>query len=171
MKNYDIINLAKQIQSASPEILNDRVEQIEKEMSMYAVTGDFPDVITFIELMMISQRCMELANVELTQEEQNDEYRNPVCWMVIPMGDDKKYWLNGYGRREWVNVTETDGKPISTVERAYYWIDRVLILDSNRKVIKDMPFSEFIKTEIDHYNPVMPDVNKYKNQVMSEEEK
>jgi hypothetical protein len=160
MKTYNLIGLAKQIQSASPQFLNDRVEAIEKDMSMYAVTGDFPDVMTFVELTMISQKCMELAKDELTQEEQNRENVIPIGWTTVPRGDDKKYWLNEFGSRRWESISKYFNVPATTVERAYCWVDRAIMLNPDRTVINEMTFTEFIETEARNYIPVLPEEKK-----------
>lgn len=55
--------------------------------------------------------------------------------------DDKKYWLNEFGRREWINKKH----PHITAHRAYYWKDRVIILDESkgRLYLESTPFSTF----------------------------
>ncbi len=160
MADYNVIVLARQIQTASPEELSKRVELIEQEMSMYNAVDGFPNIMCHVELMMITQRCLEIVREEMRVNEMTEdgEHNNPKCWMVIPMYDDKKYWLNEYGRREWKNTIK--GEPDLIATRAYYWVDRVLILDENRMVMKDVKFSEFIKNITGSWIPVMPEEKK-----------
>ena len=53
--------------------------------------------------------------------------------------DDKTYWSNEWGHREWTNK---DG---ARAIRSYYWVDRVIFLKSfeDREYTGEMKFSEF----------------------------
>ena len=59
--------------------------------------------------------------------------------------------MNELGRREWVNKTN----PNLVAEKAYSWVDRVLILDScqSRLVIDDITFTEF-QNQLDKWEEV-----------------
>lgn len=107
-----------------------------------------------MEASMLSQRIMDLAKEDIISEiDTNEPDINTDAWIQVPKGDDMKFWLNKYGKREWKN---NEGY---TVLRSYYWVDRVIELDPNRKVISDLKFSDFIKSET-YYVPVLPEPGK-----------
>jgi hypothetical protein len=75
---------------------------------------------------------------------------NTDAWVVPPKGDDQKYWLNKYGLRNWTAKGHTN-----IAQRAYYWCDRVIIMNNERKVLDDITFTEFIKNE-EYWIPELP---------------
>lgn len=81
--------------------------------------------------------------------------------------DDKRFWLNDNGRREWLHINPDTKEVDMSAQRAYYWVDRILILDNNRKVLSDIKYSVF-KLGLDAdttsgWNPVMPDITTNSN--------
>jgi hypothetical protein len=58
----------------------------------------------------------------------------------VPLYDDKMYWLNEFGLRTWKAKKGTN-----IAQRSYYWCDRVIIMNSERMVLEDITFTEFIK--------------------------
>ena len=110
-----------------------------------------------LEASMLSQRLMDLAKEEVKSEELSDEPNmNTDAWIQVPKGDDMKYWLNKYGRRRWTINEER----VRSAERAYYWCDRVLILDENHRVLDDIKFSDFILTVPNGWVAEMPEPGK-----------
>ena len=54
------------------------------------------------------------------------------------MNDNKKYWLNEYGERYWINEELN-----ITLYRPYHWVDSIYIIDEtdSRRHIGSMKFS------------------------------
>jgi hypothetical protein len=111
------------------------------------------DLVT--EASMLLQRLMDLAKEEVSAEQVMDAVTE-IAWVQVPKGDDMMYWLNKYGRRRWTINEER----VRSAERAYYWCDRVILLDENRKVLDDIKFSDFILTVPNGWVAEMPEPGK-----------
>ena len=106
-----------------------------------------------MEASMLLQRIVDIAKEELKEELQSDEPDiNTDAWIQVPKGDDMKYWLNRYGLRRW-NI---NGDIIKSAERAYYWVDRMLFLDENRRVLDQVKFSDFIRVPPNGWTEELP---------------
>ena len=61
------------------------------------------------------------------------------------MKENRDLWLNVHGLREYTNK----GNSNLTARRAYYWVDRVIIVDESedRRVVGDYPYSSSLRKE------------------------
>jgi hypothetical protein len=110
-----------------------------------------------MEASMLLQRIMDIAKEEVKAEAAMEMKSQPV-WVIPPKGDDQNFWLNKYGLRYW-NLTDPMKTPksiLKTAVRSYYWCDRVIIIDGNRRVLEDIKLSDFIKRS--GYNDWIPEV-------------
>jgi hypothetical protein len=159
MKKF--VKIAKGVQQMSDDELKNRIAYLEDRIQRQ-VFLDAPTIDVLMEIQMISQRIMEIAKKELKAENQQMLDSNDTKWNVIPKGDDKKYWLNEYGKREWKLASNEK----FTAERPYYWCDRVITLDKNRVVIQDITFTDFMeaneKSAVEQFIPVLPEPEKEK---------
>ena len=79
---------------------------------------------------------------------------------MIPKGDNKKYWLNEFGRRYWVRKDN----PTYFATIPYHWVDMVNFIDESevdsdvnsinfgyryRKYVDSVKFSDFILKDDD----------------------
>jgi hypothetical protein len=163
MNMHLFIELAKRIATSDLKELEKRYE---------GIVNGYNDMFTQLELGMISVRLMELAKKEIKKEKRLEEQCaddvNSMVWIQVPAGDSMDFWENKYGRRTW---TSQNGE--FTAERSYYWVDRVIILDKNRKVMEDITFTQFLyrisTLEKEYWIPVVPEV-KITPQTYKEEE-
>ena len=97
-----------------------------------------------MEASMLLQRLMDLAKKEAKAEAESE---NQFNWVVPIKGDDQDLWLDKYGLRHWnlTDPTKTPKSILKTAMRSYYWCDRVIIMDANRRVLEDIKFTDFIK--------------------------
>jgi hypothetical protein len=151
-----LMNIAKNITCATKEDLKKRIEEISIEQS----NSIAPSIDVVLELGMISQRLLELSKEAIKRQFEEDIERQNVPWNKIPKGDDPKYWLDTFGRREWTRQFP-EGK--HSANRSYHWVDRIIILDANRKVLEDMVlFSDFIKaSDYKQWTPVQPEITEH----------
>ena len=109
-----------------------------------------------IESMMLTQVIMLKAEAKRLEELQAEVDEELVrVYTVVPKGDDMKYWLDKYGRREWIHRVKKEFNAV----RSYHWCNRVIIM-KNRTVTADITFDEFIEHEFDFYTPVLPEPGK-----------
>ena len=100
---------------------------------------------------------MDLAKKNVKSEElSNEPDMNTDVWVQVPKGDDMKYWLNKWGTRRWTIREEQ----VRTAERPYYWCDRVIIMDENRRVLDDITFTKFINEVNNGWIIEMPEPGK-----------
>ncbi|MCE5224699.1 MAG: hypothetical protein LLG05_02455 [Porphyromonadaceae bacterium] len=168
MNMYLFIELAKRIATSDLKELEKRYESI--------VNG-YSDMFTQIELGMISTRLMELAKEEIEEAKRENEREsddvNNIVWIQVPKGDSMDFWENKYGLRTWTRFFHTVGEGMDyalTAQRSYYWVDRVIVMDANRRVLNDLKFSDFIQHPLyNEWIPIEPKI-KITPQTYKEEE-
>ena len=152
MNMYLFIELAKRIANSDLKKIKKRYE---------AIVNGYSDMFTQIELGMISFRLMELAKKEIKEAEKLErecaDDVNSMVWIQVPEGDSMDFWENKYGLRTWTRLFHTVSEKEDytlTAQRSYYWVDRVIVMDGNRRVINDLKFSDFIQHPL--YNEWIP---------------
>lgn len=120
------------------------------------------------EAMMLSQVIMRYAGESVEIDKTSEDLKikkegfeeldmNTDSWIQVPKDDDMKFWQDKYGLRTWNNF-DHHGRIIGIAQRSYYWCDRVLIMDSDRKILQELRFSDFIKSAVAlDWTPEMPD--------------
>jgi hypothetical protein len=146
------IELAKRIAGSTEEELEKRYE---------GIVNGYNDMFTQLELGMISFRLMELAKKEIKEEKRLEEECaddvDSIVWIQVPKGDSMDFWENKYGSRTWTRLFHTlnaERDYTLTAQRSYYWVDRVIVMDENRRVVNDLKFSDFIQHPL--YNEWIP---------------
>ena len=85
--------------------------------------------------------------------------------IIVPKNDNQKFWQNECGLRTWNRRFHVVGEPEKdytlTAQRSYYWVDKVIIMDENHKVINDLKFLDFVQHPL--YNEWIPDEPKNDN--------
>jgi hypothetical protein len=119
------------------------------------------------ELRMAANKLGLYDAADFLRPKEADPDMNTDAWIVPPKGDDQKYWLNKYGKRIWQRNFKDTSNQIQytlTAERSYYWCDRVIVTDENRKVLNDLKFSDFIAHPLyDQWIPVQPEITEHVN--------
>ena len=148
----DMIEMAKIISGYSREEALRRYEVCRDRFTDDNVT-EYKKFDMAMEASMLLQRIVDIAKEELKEELQSNEPDiNTDAWIQVPKGDDMKFWLNRYGLRRW-NI---NGDIIKSAERAYYWVDRMLFLDENRRVLDQVKFSDFIRVTPNGWTEELP---------------
>lgn len=152
MKN--MFEAAKIISGYSRKEAERRYEVCRDRFSDDNTTSKNFDLV--MEASMLLQRIMDLAKEDLISEIVSEEPNiNTDAWVQVPKGDDMAFWLNKYGLREWTQKLHPSAPELTAV-RSYYWCDRIIIMNENRRVINDFKFSEFIENT-EFWTPKLPE--------------
>lgn len=125
-----IIDTIIKIYELPKEELVDRYHDLRMRYAESINSVDRFDIL--MESNIVAMRLVEIHKNEPVMANNSE----PV-WI-----DDDNYWFDEFGLRTWTRV-DCDGTTYSA-QRSYYWVDRIIIMDNTRRIIDDIPFSEFV---------------------------